>query len=250
MLIKLTVAFFFNLLLRHRFAAGSGGGGWRQSAAGGGGWRAGATDATDETDAGTIPGRVRRGRRRGADRRGRRGSTTRRLRSDEGVSPRHAEIRRGEPVRRAERTAADGSVSERERASEARPASNATRPLARPFFPRPLPAPRPFRAFADPGENRRSPLRRGPRRAAAADEPAEKERRPARMGEEQVAALAAREAATAGELAAKDDGAGERHAEMERRLAEREEEHAAALATREEATADERTAERQDVIAR
>ena len=62
--------------------------------------------------------------------------------------------------------------------------------------------------------------------------------------------LAVREAVTAGELAAKDDGAGERHAEMGRRLAERAQEHAAALATWKEAAADERTAARQDVLAR
>ena len=52
----------------------------------------------------------------------------------------------------------------------------------------------------------------------------------------------AREVATAGELAATDNGAAERLAEMERRLAEREEEHVAALSAREAAVADERTA--------
>ena len=76
------------------------------------------------------------------------------------------------------------------------------------------------------------------------------ERRLAQREEEQVAALAAREAATAGELTAKDDGAAERHAEMERRLAEREEEHVAALATREASAADEWTVARHDVLAR
>ena len=82
---------------------------------------------------------------------------------------------------------------------------------------------------------------------AAANELAEMERRLAQREEEQVAALAAREVATAGELTAKDDGAAERHAEMERRLAEREEEHAAALATRESVAADERTPASQEV---
>ena len=146
--------------------------------------------------------------------------------------------------------AADRSVFKHEWALEVWPAFNATHPLAHSFFPHPLPAPRYFCAFADPGKNRRSPLRRGPRQAAAANELAETERRLVQRGEEQVAALAAREEVTAGELAAKDNGAAERHAEMERRLAEREEEHAAALATREEAAADERTAARQDVLAR
>ena len=135
--------------------------------------------------------------------------------------------------------AADISVSKRERALKVRPAS-----LARPFCPHPLPAPRYFRAFTDPGENRRSPLHRGPCQAAAANELAETERRLAQKEEEQVAALAAREAATAGELAAKDDRAAERYAEMEQRLAEREEEHAAALTTREEAAANKRTTAR------
>ena len=132
------------------------------------------------------------------------------------------------------------------RALKVRPASNVTHLLARPLFPCPLSAPRYFRAFADPGEDRLRPLRSGPCQAAATNGLAEMEQRLAQTEEEQIAALAAREAATAGELAARGDGAAERHAEMERRLAEREEEHAAALATQEAAAANERTAASQE----
>ena len=74
---------------------------------------------------------------------------------------------------------------------------------------------------------------------AAASELPETGRRIAEREEEQVAALAAREVAMAGELTAKDDGDAERHAKMERRLTERDQEHAATLSTRKSVAANE-----------